>query len=432
MKRMTKQNLKNIRLRFQEKTGTNLDRQPYPVPMRRMLVLVAAVLCCLAMVAFSYPLFSGLDGDELSLSGTYEGKGIVSVHVENRSDKWLRFQEQTKLMRWVTSEEVKRLEGKAIFDNTEFAPHSDGIMSIDLSGAYDIRALEDSPTKGEWYYLVLTNNNFLFGQDWMCSVNFTTEAGKQEETIPEETTPSVTVDPETASRIDEELRFYFEESYVGTLMAFNEANFQYQQKVDEMLTRFEGTVIPALGPVFMVGGPSEFLDPEPVLGKVPEGVIFDTSIPMQQQYLLTQSDWTYTDAYGRMVATADEKAWVQTAILPQYPGQTDGGVEFPLVFLFVYDAKQVKPEYYAFIYGQVHSFGELEKYKVLEDEHYVIYDATDLIYTDVDVYLDDFLAARKDVFCDAQIRKRVSRIYDFYRDKDNLQELYGYLTDPET
>lgn len=425
MKKMTKQNLQNIRCHFEKRTGIDLNpvHRQHHFQTRKLWILAAAIVACLSMLAFTHPLFSSLDGDELSLSGTYEGNGIVSVHVENRSDKKLEFQRETKLMRWVTSKEVEKLGGLPVFENTVFQPHSEGTMTIDLSAAYDMAALEQP--HGEWHYLLLTNNNFLFGQDWMCSVRFCEP--EQTEITETETIPSVAAEAEVLAAVEEELRFYFEQSYSGELMAFNGPNFQYQQKVEEILARFEGTVVSALSPVAMVGAPSVFLDPEPLMGKPPEGVVFDETFPEDQQYLLTISDWTYTDAYGRMVATADEKAWVQTAILPQHPGQTDGGVTIPLIFLFVYDADKALPDNYTFLYGGLHSFEALEGCKVLEDEHYVIYDATDLIYTDVDAYLDHFLTTRSDVYCDDQIRQRVHNIYDFYQDPDNIQAMYHYL-----
>ena len=429
MKRMTKQNLQNIRLRFEQQTDADLASRHREkiIPIRKLWVLAAAIVACLSMLAFTNPLFSSLDGDELSLSGSYEGNGIVSVRVENRSGKTLKFQKETKLMRWVTSAELPRLKGKPVFEHTVFPPHSEGVMTVDLSAAYDIAELEQS--RGEWYYLLLTNNNFLFGQDWMCSINF----GKQEPVIPavEETIPSAAVENIIAGEIEEELRFYFEKSYAGELMAFNGPNFQYQQKVEELLARFEGTVVPSLSPLAMVGGPTVFLDPEPIMGKPPERVIFDETVPGEQQYLLTLSDWTYTDAYGRMVATADEKAWAQTVTIPQAPGEIDGGAGLPLIFLFVYDAELAQPENHAFIYGQLHSFGELEEYKVLEDEHYAVYDATTLIYTDVDAYLDHFLASRPELYCDDQIRHRVHAVYDFYQARENIRAMYGYLEFPE-
>lgn len=431
MKRMSKRNLQNIRCRFAEKTGVDLNprRRKQAASGRRLWILAAAVVACLAFAGFAIPMFSSLDGDELALTGTYEGKGIVSVRVENRSDKELNFQKQTKLMRWVTSEELPRLEGEPVFENTAFAPHSEGIMTIDLSAAYDIGALEES--HGEWVYLVLTNNNFLFGQDWMCSVNFGSPEPVAEMEPEQETVPSVAAQEQALKQMEEELRFYFQESYTGALMAFNGPNFQYQQKVEELLARFDGTVVPALSLVAMVGGPSVFLDPEPIMGKPPEGMIFDDTVPEEQQYLLAVAEWTYTDAYGRMVATAEEKAWAQTVMLPQYAGQTDGGTALPLMFLFVYDAKMAQPDNYAFIYGGLHSFAELEEYKVLQDDHYVIYDATELIYTDVDIWLEDFLKTHPDVYCDEQIRQRVHNVYDFYRNKENIQAMYGYLNFPE-
>ena len=75
-------------------------------------------------------------------------------------------------MRWSTSEEVKPLSGKVSFSNTEIPANSSGTMVIDLSDAYDISLLETPISDDDWYYLVLTNNNFLFGQDWMCTVEF--------------------------------------------------------------------------------------------------------------------------------------------------------------------------------------------------------------------------------------------------------------------
>ena len=429
MSRMNQKNLQNIRCIFEEKTGVDLGsaRKQPSFPTRKVLVLAAAVLACLAMAAFAWPLFSSLDGDELSLSATYEGNGVVLVSVENRSGKKLEFQKQTKLMRWVTGEELPRLPGEPVFENAVFAPRSSGVMTIDLSPAYDMKAIEETYNREEWFYLLLTNNDFLFGQDWMCSVSLGI-AELEPETV--ETVPFVSADHTLTQNIEAELQFYFESSYGGELMAFNGANFQYQQKVDELLARFEGTVVPSLSPLLMVGGPSEFLDPEPTMGKPPAGTVFDETLPEELQYLLTGAEWSYTDGYGRMVATVQEKAWVQTVMLPQRKGETDGGVSLPLIFLFVYDAQQAKPENYAFIYGQLLSFGELEGCKVLADDHYAIYDATNLIYQDVDAYLDHFLKTRSDVYCDAQIRQRVHNAYTFYQDPDNIRAMYGYLEIP--
>lgn len=50
--------------------------------------------------------------------------------------------------------------------------HSSGMMTIDLSGAYDTSLLETPLVDNDWYYLILTNNHFVFSQDWMCPVDF--------------------------------------------------------------------------------------------------------------------------------------------------------------------------------------------------------------------------------------------------------------------
>ena len=423
-----KENLRHIKSIFEEKTGADLNpahRYKSRRPVRTTLVFAAVLIFAMTMLGFTQKLFSPLNEDELSLYGTYEGEGIVSIYVENASDKALKFQEKTKLMRWVTGEEVEPLGGKVIFENTQFPAHSSGTMTLDISKAYDVKALEESDTSAEWFYFVLTNNNFLFGHDWMCSVTFGEETA--EETVPEEQ-PQYQGDTsaEHIEEIREELRFYFEEAY-NEVLAFNGANFQYQQKVEEVLARFDGTIVPAMSPSIMVGSPSQFLDPEPKMEKPPADVTFDDTVPQEQQYLLTYSDWTYTDGYGRMVASQDEKAWSQVAMLPQRKGETDGGVAMPLIFLFVYDAEMAKEEHSAFLYVQLLSFAEMEQYKVLQDEHYAVYDATNLIYTDVDAYLDYFLTTRTDIYCDDQIRQRVHNIYDFYQNKENIREMYGYF-----
>jgi hypothetical protein len=90
-----------------------------------------------------------------------------------------------------------------------------------------------------------------------------------------------------------------------------------------------------------------------------------------------------------------------------------------------------QPENYAFIYGQLYSFEELRSCQVIRDEHYAIYNATNLIYGDVDDWLDQLLASRPDLYCDDQIRKRVHALYDFYQNQDNIRAMYGYLEFPE-
>lgn len=430
MSKLSKQNLQHIKLLFEAQTGVDLNssHREHRRQSTRLVIIFAAVLVfSLSMLAFSQKLFTPLDGDKLSLAATYEGNGIVCIQVKNDSDKKLTFQKQAKLIRWVTGEEVLSNGGTIQFHNTVFPPHSAGTMTIDLSAAYDIPSLEQAKTNTESYYLLLTNNSFLFGHDWICSFRFTPY---QQSRIPDTDHGHISVPAQQMDTIEEELQFYFADSYTDAPLALQEAHFQYQQKVDELLKRSGKDVVCSLSPTIMVAGPSEYLEPEPMLRDIPEGVVFDPNVALDQQRFLTSWTWTHADGYGRLISTAGEQALSLTAFLPQHPENkksADGGVALPLIFHMVFDADRASDfNNYAFLYGHLFSFAELEQYKILHDEHYAIYDITDLIYTDVDAYLDFFLTTRKDVYCDEDIRSRVHSIYDYYRDKQAVAQLYYY------
>ena len=88
-----KQNLQNIRTIFRQKTGVNLHPVKNRfVPVKMAGIMVAILICGFSMTAFAWNIFSSLRGDELSLSASYQGDGIVSIQVENKSDKQLNFQ----------------------------------------------------------------------------------------------------------------------------------------------------------------------------------------------------------------------------------------------------------------------------------------------------------------------------------------------------
>lgn len=405
MSRMTKRNLNNIKTRFTQQTGVELPA-PMKFSVRKLVVLAAAVITCFALTAFTYPLFSYLEEDELSIQGIYEGNGVVSVYVENRSDKDLEFQKQTKLMRWNTSKEVEPLEGKARFANTSFPAHSSGTMTIDLSEAYDIAALEKEGKGRPSYYLLLTNNGFLFGHDWICSVSFT----DKEEPLSEEPTLRIPAQADTLDGIEETLRPYFQDTYYDEVFAWESTHFDYLQRVDEVIKRFNGTVVSPVYPTIMVSGPSTFLDPDPkVRTEGLEGTDFA---------------WSIMDGYHRLVgASPSEKALAVTVDIPssQYPGSSRS---IPLRYLFVYDREAVRPEDNTFLYGRLLSFSELEDCKIFSDEHYVIFDATDYLYTDLDTYIDFIRDTHPDLLVDEPVRQHIHEAYGYYREE--ISGLIGY------
>ena len=238
--------LRNIKSSFEEKTGVDLtSRKPMRHPFRTVTVLAAVIGCCLTMTAFAISMFSSLSGDDLSLAATYEGNGVVFVQVENRSDKELDFQSTLKLMRWSTSEEVKPLSKKVSFNNTTIPAHSSGTMEIDLSGAYDMSLLETPILDDDWYYFVLTNNNFVFGQDWMCSVEFA-EPIPTDRVAPTPITP-VAADPELVAKIAKELRPYFE-SYTLDVNERNQLADEYLEQCRKLLEQLDITIVPSVSP----------------------------------------------------------------------------------------------------------------------------------------------------------------------------------------
>ena len=127
-------------------------------------------------MCFAYAKFSGLDGDDVGFASAYQGDGRFEIVVVNNSDRELRLQDNIKVMRWLTNEDVEGDNEKIEVSSLPIAPHSQGIVSIDLSKGYDWEEMEEKLQDGDWYYFLLTNNNFAFGQDWMCSFNFEEES----------------------------------------------------------------------------------------------------------------------------------------------------------------------------------------------------------------------------------------------------------------
>lgn len=412
MQKMTKQNLNHIKDRFQRETGTQLP-ETKAVPVRTLALVAAVLVMGMALAAFTYPLFTPLNGDELTLGGTYLGDGIVSVHVENRSDKVLTFTD-ARLYSWSDGEVAPIPGGQVSILDPKVEPHGEGVLTVDLSEAYDIAFLETTTPgkpKESWYYLLLTNNDFLYGHDWMCSFHFV-----KEEPAVEETRPPVKPQSVNLEGIPEELRFYFEKPYYDVLPAFNEAHFNYQQKVQELLLRTEGTFVRPLDPMLLVEPPKT-------------GVMFDEAVPEEEQYWLVHQGYSSLDGYRRMVGSAFSGVTSDFSLqlggtVPQEEGEADGAT-IPLIFLFTYDAEAVRQEAaYAFVCGRILYFDGLEENRVYADEAYVVYDLTELFYDDLDAYIDAFVSGNS-LYCDDAVRQQLHNIRDYYQTRVNLTFYYN-------
>lgn len=391
MERMTEQNLRNIKTIFQQQTGVDLSPARRR-PVRLAVLVAAAIVCLVAATGFAVVKFSDLAGDTLGFSSAYQGNGVVSIAVENRSDRVLRFQEKLKLMRWSTGEEILPIADAVAFAGTEIAPHSEDTMTVDLSMAYDMAALE-KPLTDDHYYFVLTNNNFVFGQDWMCSVEFAPAAVTAPEYAPE---PGA--DKAVIEGIEEALRFYFESSTLEPADR-RERMAEYVAAYEKLLADFEGTIVPSVEA-------SELT----VEADLPEGVLPE-ALTLEQRRELVGLHRFSMDRSFKLLATQGETALTISAVVPE--AKSDA---LPLFYLLTYEKAAVCDEAYAFIYGQLVPFAELEKCKVYEDDRYVCYEVSPYIYSDLQTYWQGFAEGRVDAAGEAEAFARVEAIYDYFAD----------------
>lgn len=171
MEKFNEKHRKHIQQIFEQKTGVEVKEQQQSYGIKRAVV-VFEMICFCVLSAFSYRKISSVYGDEIGFESIYKGNGVFEVIVTNDSDKELQLQEQVKVMQWSSSKEVEGESGKILMDNPKVEAHSKGTITIDLSEGYNIEQLEQPLESGDWYYVVLTNNGFAFGQDWMCSIDF--------------------------------------------------------------------------------------------------------------------------------------------------------------------------------------------------------------------------------------------------------------------
>lgn len=178
MEKYSRKNLKNIQTIVGDKTGVDItvNRKPTGHKSKQLALIAGCLLCFVTLCAFSYAKFSSLDGDDLGVAAAYQGDGRFAVIVMNFSDKELKLQDNVRVMQWSTGKDVEGDSEKIRISGLTIAPHSQGIVTIDLSEGYDVGAMEENLQDGDSYYFLLTNNNFAFGQDWMCFFDFEKES----------------------------------------------------------------------------------------------------------------------------------------------------------------------------------------------------------------------------------------------------------------
>lgn len=387
--------------------------------MKKRIAIIIISILFISGTVFAFELFSGLNGDELSLNATYDGNGIVSIYVENKSDKELNFEENIKLMRWSENEEVKTISSELKMENTKFAPNSTGVMKIDISKMYDLSELEKSLTDDDYYYFILTNNNFIFGNDWQCSIDF---SKNNDTSITNEITyvEQVELDENLVIKSNyEELEEYFEEWVINPTER-NKKVGEYYQKVYELLEieRKNGkNIISSVDPWLFVGKPDE-------------NTIFDTRVSKEMQYQLVGENHFSLDAFNIPVGSSEfDSCMVLNTVIPNNYSDisTADGSPIPLIYIFQYNLKELQQSNsYVFIRGKLYNYDELDKYKVYQDDKYVCYNVTELFYKNLEGYVDTYTKDRDDIYMDDGVRTRIRNIYEYYMNKENLEKAFYY------
>lgn len=405
MQSFRNENLQNIKSVFTEKTGVRLPRKAPRRVLKTALIAAAILTLCFTVTAFAAEIFSM--NDALALSSRYEGDGIVSITVENRSDKDLILQPQLKLMLWSTGEEISPLSSAPLLQETAISPHTERTITLDLSSAYDVAALEE-PLTNDHYYFLLTNNHFLFGHDWMCSVDFA-ENIYTPPVYPDAAAP-VDVNVALKEEIEAQLLPFFDCGDLDMMERRDNAK-AYFEVCQELFSALDGNVVSPVSPLIMVDD-------------APSDVIFDETVPAENQRQLTSLHHYVLDGYNLPVgASEDESALVIGTFVPRHKGDTDGGADIPLIYIFTYEKEDItSPEDLTLIHGQLVTFAELEAHKVFEDDTYVCYNATDLFYTDLANHVEGILSGRTDVYYDAEIEARMESVHRYYSDPDVLRD----------
>lgn len=384
-------------------------------PQKWLALLLVAAILVLGLVACAPMLFSSISGDDLSLGAKYVGNGIVEITVENRSAKVLNFQPKLKLQRWSDGEEIPA-KGKVTFQNTQIAPKSSGVMTVDLSKAYDLNELE-TPLLNDWYYFLLTNNNFCFGQDWMCSVSFSEEDHMDAPAYPVQPSPAE-ADPALVRSVDPDLRAFFEESILTDKEKRAEITMAYYERCAEVIRASGKTVIHPVSPA-----------PTFLTADFPEGTVLDRNLPEEIQYQLIGLTVASVDSYAFPVgASWEDTAYIFSVIVPQKAADLSEatGDAIQVTYVMAFDSEQAaQPDAYTLIRGQLVPLSELLPDTVYRDEQYTAFNVTNYFFTDLDTHIGAFRQSRSDLFFNEDVLERIHNGYAYLREAVKEMYLYG-------
>lgn len=367
-----------------------IDAKTYHICIRRIALIAAILTMALCLCAFTYSYFSTLAGDNLILTATYAGEGIVHAHVENQSDRELKLEPAIKLLYYSDKEPVDTIGEDPIITGLTIPAKSKQTVRIDLRNAYDLDELEH--TYNDFILLQLTNKGFAPGQKWTCIVSFRKEG---RDYVPQYVTTGDTV---RAEGVLPSLKAYFENFTPDVFARWADVP-EYLELVEQELSQVKGNIVEPMDPFY-------YWD-------------------LEEFHTLVQS--SCFDGYNKLLGRTDmEKIKHISLSVPRLLDgeRLDGTQEIPLFYFWIYARDSIQsPEDYAFIRGNLLTFREMEDYKIFEDDTYVIYEMHHLVYSDLRNYVEEMIIQNDSIYFNEEIWERIQHFYNTYNNREILRSI---------
>lgn len=377
-----------ISIRHIRESEEYFDRKTHHISIRRITLLAAVLITVLCLCAFTYSYFSTIAGDNLILTATYAGDGIVLAQVENQSDRELTLEPVVKLFHYSDKDPVETTGKAPVITGLTIPGNTTQTVRIDLRNAYDLNKLER--TYNDFILLQLTNKGFTPGQKWTCIVSF---RQSNSEYVPQYVKSADTV---RADGVISSLKAYFE-NFTPDIFARWADIPDYLELVEGELVKVEGNIVAPVDPYY-------YWD-------------------FEEYNTLVQS--SCFDGYNKLLGRTDMEKIKQISLsVPRLLDgeKLDGTQEIPVFYLWIYSRKDIQtPDDYAFIRGNLLTFTQMEEYKVYEDEDYVIYEMHHLVYSDLRSYVEEMLIQNDSIYFSDEIWERIQLFYHTFSDPDRLR-----------